>query len=258
MEQRITSYYHLISDLKTLDEFKQEIIKRRQIYDDLFTDDLIAYLIIDELGRNTQQSILIKDIHPGIECSIKGTLSELSEIKSFTRKNKSSGKMRKYVITDESGSIPVILWNDDVNLLNESHMRNKSIINIINGYTKKSYHGLELNVGRWSQVIIVQNHKPSNHTKHTQEKYSIKGNIKEIQPTNIFFRDDGSEGFITKVIIDTDQGPQHLILWDDQVKTIQHYQNGDSIIISNISYRYVNGNQELHVNGSAEIKKNEN
>ena len=255
MEQRITTYYQMISDLKTLDEFKEEITQRKKTYDDLFTDELIAYLIIDELGRNQQQTILIKDIHPGMECTIKGTLSELSEIKTFTRKNNSTGKLRKCIITDESGSIPVIFWNDDVNLIDDSNLKDKSMITIINGYTKKGYQGMELNVGRWSQVTIEQNNNQSNHQNHTKEQLNINGTIKEIQPTNIFFRDDGSEGFITKIIIETDNGPQQLILWDDQVKTIQQYHIGDSIKITNISYRYTNGNQELHVNGSSEIKK---
>jgi len=245
----------MISDLKTTKEFKEEIIKRKKTYDDLFTDELIAYIIIDELGRNQQKTILIKDIHPGMECTIKGTISELSEIKTFTRKNNSTGKLRKCIITDESGSIPVILWNDDVNLIDSSHLTDKSMITIINGYTKKGYQGMELNVGRWSQVTIEQNNHTTNHQNHKKEQLTINGTIKEIQPTNIFFRDDGSEGFITKITIENDQGSQQLILWDDQVKAIQQYKIGDSINITNISYRYTNGNQEIHVNGSSEIKK---
>jgi len=254
MEQQIKAYYSLVKDLKSSDEFEKEITTRKQEYDSLFTDELIAYLIVDELERNKQKTIPIKDINAGMECTIQGTISEVSETKRFTRKNNSKGKFRKCIITDESGSIPVILWNEDTDLIDQKHMENGSLVTIINGYTKKGYHGMEINVGRWSKIKITKNDNVKPHNTHTKERTRISGIIKKIESTNIFFRDDGSEGFITKVIVKTSQGNRSLILWDDQVKTIQQYHLGDTITVNNVSYRYVNGEQELHVNGNAEIQ----
>jgi replication factor A1 len=255
MENNLESAYEKIKDLKTLEEFYREIDSRKTKYDNLFTDNVIALLIIDELDRNQQTTIQIKDIHPGMECSIKGTIQEISEKKEFTRKNQTKGILRKCIISDNTGIIPLILWNDDTNLIEEKHVQNGSMIKIINGYTKKGYHGLELNVGRWSKVEINEIFSPKKPKNQLKEKQIISGIINHIEPTNIFFKEDGTEGFIAKILLKTKNGMKSLIFWDEQVKTLQQFSKGDNISIQNISYRYLNGEQELHVNGNALITK---
>ena len=134
-------------------------------------------------------------------------------------------------------------------------MHNGSIITVINGYSKNGYNGVEINVGRWSKVNISECAEPKNKKDHPKEKQVINGKIESIQPTNIFFKEDGTEGFIAKILLQINNKIQTVVCWNEQVKNIQQYKKGDQITIKNVSYRYSNGEQEIHVNGNAIISK---
>lgn len=255
MEQNIQQFFTRVNDLRSETSFLQEIKKRRQVYDGLFTDEIIAYLLIDELGRNADAYVKIKDLHPGIECSIKAMITSIGEVKTFQRKKGSTGRLIKLIVTDETGSTPLILWNDDVSLVENNTLALQTMVTIINAYTKKGYNGIEINIGKWSSIEYEQ--KKSKNIdpclQQSPEKHNIKGVLTNMQPTNVFFKDDGTEGFITKIRIQTDDGIKQLILWDKQVKRIQQYTIGDYICINQVDYRYVNGEKEIHVNGKATI-----
>lgn len=257
IKKDIEQLYEPIKDLKTKEEFMQEIQMREDEYDHLFDEQTLATLIVDELGRNTEGHVKINDLHPGIECTVTGMITSIAEPKTFQRKNGGSGKLGKCILTDETGSVPLILWNEDVGYIEKQTIKQNTMVTIINGYTKKGYNGLEVNVGRWSKLEISdETHTPkslNNETMHASEE--ITGTIQDIQPTTIFFKDDGTEGFLTKITLNTQKGSQNLMIWDKQVKHIQQYKKGEKINIKHIDYRLHNGNTEIHVNGRAIISK---
>jgi ssDNA-binding replication factor A large subunit len=255
MEQTIQHFFTFVKDLHSETSFQQEIQTRKQEYDELFDEETIAYLLVDEMGRNTDAFIKIKDLHPGIECAVTGMITSIGDVKTFQRKKGSQGRLVKLILTDETGSTPLIFWNEDVSLIENNTYTINTRVTIINGYTKKGYHGIEINVGKWSKIECEdhKNNLPDISIKQTPEEDSIQGILSEIKPTNVFFRDDGTEGFITKICLKTSQGIKQLILWDKQVKNIQQFKIGDSICINHIDYRYINGLKEMHVNGKAQI-----
>jgi len=76
-----------------------------------------------------------------------------------------------------------------------------------------------------------------------------------MEATNAFFRDNGEFGFVTKIKIKEKDDVKQLTVWDEKVKEIQRFKQGDSIEITNVDKRQKNGNAELHVNGNSTIKK---
>ena len=90
----------------------------------------------------------------------------------------------------------------------------------------------------------------------SQSTQEIRGILQEIQHTNVFFKDDGSYGFVTKITVQTTDGKKHLTVWDEQVKNLQQFSAGDSVTIKNVSKREKNGFNELHINGYSTIEKN--
>ena len=256
MDKSLQDYFKSIEDLTTWDQFKKEISKKKEKYDGLFDDITIANIIIDKMGRNKEGFVKINDLHPGIECSISGTITSLSEPKTFTRKNNTQGRLVSVILTDETGSVPVILWNENVRLIETQKIQVHSMVTIINGYTKKGYHGVEMNVGNWSQIEISEQ---KNNTLKTSDQLikanCLKGKIQTIQPTTVFFRDDGTEGFISKITLKTQKKTEKIILWDEQVKNLQQFSIGDEICITNADFKMKNGENEIHVNGRATIKR---
>ena len=151
-------------------------------------------------------------------------------------------------------SIPLVLWNEQVDLIMEQKIREQTQIKIINGYIKDGYRSPELCVGRWSQLEILDQPMipPSNTQK---DSTSINGFIDTISPTRPFFKDDGSFGFVTTLCLQTTSTKKTITVWDEQVKQLQRFTKGDQLKIEGVDIHNHQGNKELHLNGKARITK---
>ena len=257
MHQTIEKLYTLIQDLKTKQEFEKEINEHYQHYNHLFEKNIIATLIVDELGRNTQNITPIKDIQTNSEHTVIATITHISETKTFKRKNGTKGKIQKIQITDNTATCQLILWNDDINLLTTKNIQPGTTIKIINAYTKEGYNGKELHVGRWGTVepTTPQNHQNQSNTTIVQQETIIEGKLITKEPTKAFFKDNGDFGFVTTITIQSKNTENKLTIWDTKVKEIQNLKIGDKIKITNIMTKHNNGTKELHVNGKSHIQK---
>jgi ssDNA-binding replication factor A large subunit len=247
--------YEIIKDLKTKDDFKEEIKKISNDCDKLFDEDTIALLIVDELGRNKQTISKIVELKPDADCTVFGTVTNIRESRNFTRKNGSSGAVVNLELSDETGSCGLVLWNDDVKLVKNKTIQKGTHLKVINGYIKDGFNGLELNVGRWGLLEIEpEDMTNSDNKKLLPDEKEIHGTLVEIKPTNAFFKDSGEIGFVTKIKIKDKDTVKTLTLWDEKVKEIQIFHVGDVIKIDNFDIRNNNGKAELHVNGRSTIR----
>ena len=163
--------------------------------------------------------------------------------------------MANLIITDNSGSIPLVLWDQDVDLVSKKIIKENTPVKIINGYVKDGYQGLELGVGRWSSIEILEESSTPPPNNSPIPSSSITGIIQDISPTNAFFKDDGSFGFVTKLRLKTKEKIHTITVWDEQVKHLQTFKKGDTLQIDNVDIRNQQGNKEIHINGNATIKK---
>jgi len=246
--------YERIKDIQTKDDFEKEIAKRQKECDDLIDEDAIALLVVDELGRNKQTISNLADIESGLECTVFGKVTTVGELRNFTRKNGSPGTVVNLEITDDTGSCRLVLWNKDVELVKNKTIQQGTHVKLINGYTKDGFNGMEINTGRWSLLEIEPENMPLLNNKQPINNM-VEGTLISIESTNAFFRDNGEFGFVTKIKIKEKDDVKQLTVWDEKVKEIQRFKQGDSIEITNVDKRQKNGNEELHVNGNSTIKK---
>ncbi len=245
--------YNKIKDIKTKEEFEKEIKKLKEEYDDLFDTETLALLIVDSLGRNTENICKIKDIKPGEECTVFGKVTDIKKTHSFNRKNGKSGRVINLKISDETGACGLVLWNRDVDLVNNKTIKKNSNLKIINGYVKEGYSGVELNLGRYGLIETID--EEIDVKKPREEKNCITGEIINITPSKAFFKDNGEFGFVTKLKIKTKDETSEITIWDEKVKEIQKYKKGQKIEVSNIDNKEKNGVTELHLNGRGKINK---
>lgn len=255
MHKNKDQLYELIKDLKTKNDFEDEIKKRQKECDDLIDEDTIALLIADELGRNKQTINKIIDLEPGIECTVFGKVTDISESRNFKRKNGSSGTVVNLEITDDKGTCTLVLWNKDVELVRNKTIQKGTNVKVINGYVKNGFNGgLEINVGRWGLIEIEPEGMPVLNNEKPTDKKEIKGTLVEIEPTHAFFKDNGEFGFVTNIKIKDRNSIKQLTVWDKKVKEIQNFKPGNLIKIENISIIQKNGKEETHVNGKSNIQ----
>jgi len=247
--------YETIRDLKTKNEFKEEIKKRQKEYDNLLDEDSIALMIVDELGRNKQNISKINELEPGMECTVFGKITNINQLRNFNRKNGSTGRVINLELTDETGTCGLALWDKDVELVKNKAIQKGTNVKIINGYIKDGFKGIEINVGRWGLIEIEPEDTPDLNKEKPSENKVFQGTLIEIEPTRAFFKDDGEFGFVTNIKLQTKDDVKQITVWDQKVKEIQKLKQGDSIEIENIDIRQKNGNEELHVNNKGVIKK---
>ncbi len=249
----LTNYYSKIKDIKTKKEFEEETKRLKEEYDDLFDEETIALLIVDSLGRNKDCIYKIKDIKPGVECTVFGKVTSINKSHVFNRKNGTNGRVINLELSDETGTCGLVLWNKDVDMVKNKKIKKNTTLKIINGYVKEGYNGIELNLGRYGLIEIID--EEIDVKKPKEERYLIQGEIIDIPPSKAFFKDNGEFGFVTKLKIKTDNDLKEITIWDEKVKEIQKYKKGEKIKISHIDNKQRNGVIELHLNGKGKIEK---
>ena len=247
--------YECIKDLKTKNEFKEEIKKIKQEYDDLFDNDTAALLIVDELGRNKQNLSKINELESGMECTVFGKITSINQSRTFNRKNGSTGKVINLELTDDTGKCGLALWDKDVDLVKNKTIQIGTNVKVVNGYVKDGFNGIEINSGRWGLIEIEPDNIPGLKSDQKLDPKKIEGKLLAIEPTHAFFRDNGEFGFVTNIKLETRDGEKQITVWGEKVKEIQKLKPGLIIEIKNFNLKQSNGNEEVHLNSNGVIKK---
>jgi replication factor A1 len=255
MHKTKNELYDLVKDLKSKNEFEDEIQSRFLTCNKLLNKDTIALLLVDELGRNKQVFHKISELQPNSEYTIIGIVTHIYDSKSFKRKNGTTGKVINLIISDDSASCRLVLWNKDVERMANKKIIIGSTVKIVNGYTKNGYNGLEINVGRWGMFEVVSDTQLMHLSKQQNNSDYIEGILTYKEPTKPFFRDDGEFGFVTNIILKKGDEEIKVTLWDSKVKDIQQINIGEHIRIKHFTKKQNNGRKEFHVNSNAVIEK---
>jgi len=143
--------YDLVKDLVTRDRFELEIIEKRKQYNDLLSDDAIAYMIVDEYGRNPGNWVKVKDLIDGVNVSLIVTITNIEETK--IRKNDRDLRLRKIKVEDETGECILTLWNEELDNYKDLKIGEK--IKIINCFVRSNNFGIQLSLGKWGVIIKI-------------------------------------------------------------------------------------------------------
>jgi replication factor A1 len=251
-----TECYQLISDLKAKKDFEKEIKTQYTQYGELVDKDTIAFLLVDELGRNTQSITKIANLRPDGDFTVIGKVLTISDLRTFKRKTGTSGKVVNLEIADETGTCRLVLWNGDIDQVKNKEIHPGTTVKIINGYTKQGYTGdLEINLGRWGLLEVESKEGVSLKESPSTSTNEITGVLVRKEATRAFFKDDGEFGFVTTVIIKTIDQEKHITVWDRCVRDIQVFKIGDTVTLKNITIKQGNGKTEYHLNGNGIVQK---
>ncbi|UCG68014.1 MAG: DNA-binding protein [Thermoplasmata archaeon] len=146
--------YELVKDLMNQDDFEKEIEKRFHEYEGLLNEDAIAYLIVDEKGKNVMDMATISELKDGDSVSLEVHVEDIKEPREFKRKNGSLGQVANLIVADETAMCRLTLWDKDVETVKDGTIKKDSKIRIVNGYVKVSSFGMEINIGKWGLFFI--------------------------------------------------------------------------------------------------------
>jgi replication factor A1 len=82
--------------------------------------------------------------------SIGGTVTEISEPREVMTKFGETSRVATAIISDDSGSTKLTLWNDDI-----AKVSANSTVQIENGYVKSYLGENQLDVGRYGKLTVT-------------------------------------------------------------------------------------------------------
>ena len=246
-------------------------------------DEDIDAVELDQLegGAEPQGLKQIADLTTGMrDVDIEGKVATIFEERTFTTENGRDGRVRNAILVDESGSIRVTFWNEDVDTIQE--VKEGDVIKILHGYVKEGFRGgVEYQVGRRSEIHVnpkgsklakldlSQKHYPDVSGTEPQglkqiadlttgmRDVDIEGKVVTIYDTTNFTTKDGKDGRVRNVILADESGKTRVTFWNDDVDRLEEVKEGDVIKIlhgyakegfkGGVEYQ-VGKNSEIHIN----------
>ena len=161
-------------------EFDQRIKQKIDELSGLVSEEGAAHILANELGLETMPSekakLKIKEIYAGMRnVGTVGKVVRKFESREFT-KGETKGKVCSMILGDETGTIRLVLWNDQVD--NATTIKEDDILEIKNGYVRDNQGNRELHLGDKG----ILNHNPEGVQIETVRKTveSSRKNINEL------------------------------------------------------------------------------
>ena len=237
------------------------------------THSWIGRIIKDDFDvpEYKEEVMKIGDAHEMKDVALMGVVSKIQDAITFQRSDGSAGAVKSVVISDDTGSIKVTLWNDDTKL----DINKGDILKITGGNIEFDDYseGYRINTN-WNSGIIINPEDDAGlkevleeHKKELEpikiedlhkledegEEVDIIGRMMDLYDANEFQRADGSTGLVRSVKIADDTGTVRASLWDDKAKL--RLNRGDLVKIENAKTRFRDDSVELSIGKTVRIIK---
>ena len=96
-------------------------------------------------------SVKVKELRDGMKrINIRGTVTEKSDPREVTSRFKDQTyRVSTAIMSDETGTIKLTLWNDQIEMVNVN-----DVIRIENGYITSFRGEIQLNVGKFGTLTV--------------------------------------------------------------------------------------------------------
>lgn len=267
MDGEIRDHYEKVEDLYSEEEFLEAVQDVVEESGGLLQRDVAALRIVDEEGRNDDAVVGLGDLDGRTEATVLVRVEDVEDASTFSNDD-GGGTVRNVPVYDGAGRARLVLWDDDVEEADD--LTPGDALRVVNARVKQSGFGLELHMGRWSELEPVEEAgdlpeappegagdptgggessrpvTPLAEVEPGDEPVRVRGEVVRVEPTRTFDRDDGSTGFIAKAHLRDDSGARVLTAWDDDVRTLQDFDVGDPLEATRLRAKEYRGDVELH------------
>jgi replication factor A1 len=209
----------------------------------------------------------INDIKDGMgDLNLTGKVLEISEIRTFQRKDGNSGKVGNLLLGDTTGTVRVTLWDDKTEFLNQ--VEYGDTVELVNAYARENAftQKVELQVGNRSiirksekKIEYEEEFTPIADIRADMNNINISGRILDIGEIRTFEKKDGSTGRVGNLLLGDSTGKIRLTLWDEKTSFLDEVDFDETIEVLHAYSRENAFNQqvELNMGGRGIIQKSE-
>ncbi|MDD3159372.1 MAG: OB-fold nucleic acid binding domain-containing protein [Candidatus ainarchaeum sp.] len=259
MENDITQLISEISQKsgKSNEEIEELINEKTNKFSGLLTKEGAAFMVGKEFGLNQEvnKEVKISEISDGMKgIEVKGIVKTIFPTKEF-EKNGKSGKLQSFVLEDDSGTIRVTIWNDQIDNYNLTIGSKISINNaIVNMYNEKK----QLSLGFNGEINIIEkaetNFENLSNLKPNLNNINTYGRLVRKFPCKEF-----NSGERKGKLCNFQFGDETILLkataWNDKADELSSISDGEIIDIKNAYTKEGLFGIELHLGYSTIIEK---
>ena len=176
----------------------------------------------DEEVQVKNPSTKISDIKDGMgSINVVGRLLDISDVRTFNKKDGSKGRVGNITIGDDTGKIRITLWDDKTDKMTE--LRSGDAIEIINGYARANNFNQQVEIQIGNHGLIKKTETSVKYQENFTaiadivpgESYSIQGSVSGLGEIREFNRDDGTVNMVSNIYVSDDTGRIRIALWAD-------------------------------------------
>ncbi len=245
----------------TLEEIKIRVEEKKSELKGLISEEGALFIIAKELGIDVKEEnrdllkdieINISDITPNMKnITLIGRIRDIHRVIEFNKKDGGIGYVGSFLLHDNTGDIRIVLWDDNIKILEDLNFVCNEIVKIINGYAKKGkYNETEIHLGRLGKIILSP--EDVDYKKYpkikgeiislkdinlNQKSIAIEGKIIQKFPIKEFIRKTGEKGQVSSLIMVDSTGSIRITFWNDDTKKIDNFRTGEFISINNLNPR---------------------
>ncbi|MDP3640006.1 MAG: OB-fold nucleic acid binding domain-containing protein [Nanoarchaeota archaeon] len=204
----------------------------------LISEEGASHIIANELGiplvDPQKERLKIKEIYPGMrQVSTVGKVLRKFDVNTF-KKEEREGKVCSLIIGDETGSIRLVLWNEQVDLV--STVNEDDIVLVKDAYVRENRGGKEIHLGKLGELAInpegetvsnvraamLQERKQIQELQGGEEQVELLGTVVQVFDPR-FFQRAAAEGkpaetsYVLNLVLDDGTGTIRTVFWKQQV-----------------------------------------
>lgn len=194
------------------DEVREKVEAKEEEFSGLVSDEGAAHLVAREHGVNiakdVEKDLKIESLVPGMSrINIKAQVTDITDLNTFERDDGDDGKVRNLVLGDETGTVRMSLWDDQVDVAEKMDVGDN--IEIANAYSREDNRGNpELRIGDDTKIkridddaitdVEESSSSDSGGTEYTRASvdeitsenvnYEISGDVVQIYTKNPFYQ----------------------------------------------------------------------
>jgi replication factor A1 len=138
---------------------------------------------IGEIPAPEARTLKVSEMEGGLpSVDLLCKVLRIHDVREFEREDKTRGRVVNLVVGDETGTCRLVLWDDDVGLVEGGQIREGATIKVRKGYVKERFGELEVNVGRYGKIVL---NPPEGEIEEVREDSSSSLKRKEIRELRI-------------------------------------------------------------------------
>ena len=248
--------------------------KKKNVGSGYLTNSGAAFLVASDLNINleviTKSELHLKDVYIGInEITVLGRIFTISPIKTYNKKDGTSGKYRRFTIFDKDTFIVVTLWDDQTNLIEERSLMQNNLVRVKKGYVKSSLDGrpiihlskngdLEKVDDNEDKILFIEDLiKDILSVNTSQTNLALTGIVKSPPKVLEFTKKDGKSGKVLQIYLTNAAGRRNVrvSIWNnDYLSKIYIPQNAIVKLIGLKSRFSEDKSIEIHGDESTSIE----